>query len=79
MKNITRNDLSKFFAADSIATGDKFVALGDDSAVWGSGVTESAAELSALTELRPIVEEQVGRSVTDERAMRGVEVFAIVD
>ena len=79
MKNISRNELSKFNASETVANSDRYVALGEDNCVWGSGETEYAAEQSAIGELLEVVSEQVGHAVSAERAMRRVEIFAIVD
>jgi hypothetical protein len=78
MKKITRDQLSKFYASETVTNDDTHVAIGNDWCVWGSGKSEHKAQEFALLELRPIVEEQRQELVSDDVVMRGVAIYEIL-
>jgi hypothetical protein len=77
MNTITRNELTKFSASESVTASTRFVALGDDNCVWGVGETETQASSDALSELREVREDQKLRAMTDDEIMEGVTVYAV--
>lgn len=77
MKKLTRDQLSKYYASETVTDDDAYVAIGNDWCVWGSGKSEHKAQEFALLELRPIIEEQRQMPVSDDVVLRGVEIFEL--